>query len=134
MGHPELNAYALIWRIKTGLAAEDELDAGGDPELLIRTLSTLLALWGPEVMPAWLDTVAGASDPCGAVEETWRVRLPGTEAVLATLGSFHPRKDVAKAARRSLFRSGPAAARRVDPVRRGQAVGGAVWDPQAFRS
>ena len=103
-GDPELNAYALIWRIKMGMAGEDELDAGGDPELLIRTLSTLLALWGPEVMPRWLDTVAGASDACAAVEETWRVRLPETDAVLATLGSFHPRKDVAKAARRSLFK------------------------------
>ena len=29
---------------------------------------------------------------------------PETDAVLATLGSFHPRKDVAKAARRSLFK------------------------------
>ena len=59
-GDPELNAYALIWRVKTGLAGEEVLDAGGDPERLIRTLSALLALWGPEVMPSWLDTVAGA--------------------------------------------------------------------------
>ncbi len=104
VGDSELGAYALIWRVKTGLAEEEELDAGGDPERLIVTLSALLALWGPEVMPSWLDTVAGASDPCAAVEATWRVRLAETEAVLATLGSFHPQKDVAKAARKALFK------------------------------
>jgi hypothetical protein len=101
---PDLRAYGLMWQVKSGLAEEGVLDAGGDSELLIRTLSALLTLWGPEVMPSWLDTVAGAPDACAAIEETWRVRLPETDAVLATLGSFHPRKDVAKAARRSLFK------------------------------
>jgi hypothetical protein len=103
-GDPELNAYALIWRIKMGMASEDELDARGDAERLVLTLAAFLALWGPEVMPFWLKAVAGASDACAAVEETWRVRLPETDAVLATLGSFHPEKDVAKAARKALFK------------------------------
>jgi hypothetical protein len=103
-GNPDLSAYALIWRVQTGLARDQELDADGDPELLIRNLYALQALWGPEVMPSWLGTVAGTSDACAAIEETWRVRLPETEAVLATLGSFHPRKDVAKTARTALFK------------------------------
>ena len=101
---PELRAYELIWRFRTGLIDEDGLDAGGDPECLIRTLGALLALWGPEAMASWLEPVAGASNARAALEETWRVRLPETEAVLATLGSFHPQKDVAKTARRTLFK------------------------------
>jgi len=71
---------------------------------LIRVLHAVLVLWGPEAATVWLSPVAGAFGVVPALEATWRVRLPETELVLATLGSFHSDKKVAKAARKTLFK------------------------------
>ncbi len=102
--NPELSHYALIWRGHTLAAAPEELDVGGDGDLLVRVLNGVLMLWGPEVMTAWLGPASGATGAQAAVDSMWRVRQPDTEAVLMNLGEFHPDKNLAKAARKSLFK------------------------------
>jgi hypothetical protein len=101
---PELSPYALIWRVHTLDAEPEELDVGDDAERLVRHLNGALSLWGPDVMTAWLGPASGRIGARAAVDSMWRVRLADTESVLATLGEFHADKQVAKAARKSLFK------------------------------
>ena len=134
---PELGAYALIWRVKTGLAEEEELDAGGDPERLIRTLSAVAGPVGSRGDAVLARHGGGCVRcQCAAVEETWRVRLPETDAVLATLGSFHPRRTWPRRPAGRSSSSAPAADRRTDLVRRLSEVrrGVACAGPEASRS
>ncbi len=72
------------------------------PERWVRLLNAVLELRGPHA--AWARPAAGPIDVPAMLEQAWRIRLPQTSAVLDTLGSAHPDKAVAKAARKAAFK------------------------------
>lgn len=101
--HPELGAYALVWRVDSLTAEADEM-VQNTPEQWVRVLCAALELRGPHAVTVWAGAAAGAPGALALVEQAWRVRLPQTGAVLDALGSMHPDKAVAKAARKAAFK------------------------------
>ncbi|MBA2280671.1 MAG: hypothetical protein H0W25_05470 [Acidimicrobiia bacterium] len=108
--HPVLAAYVTVWRVDTLVADPAEMDCSADPERFVRLLAAVLDLWGPHALSAWLSPAAGASGVPDMLGRAWRVRLPETDAVLATLGATYPDKYAAKAARTALHPTAAAAA------------------------
>lgn len=102
--YDDLEPWATVWRVQASVAERGEADCSGDRDRFIRLLAAALELRGAQALPAWLEPVAGASGAAAMLGECWRVRRPETEAVLAALGSVHPDRALAKAARKSLFR------------------------------
>jgi hypothetical protein len=81
------------------------MDCTGDAERFVRLLGAVIELWGPDAaLGAWAEPAAGADGLLSMVDQAWRVRLPETEQVLAAIGSGHPDKPTAKAARKALFK------------------------------
>ncbi len=99
----ELGAYARVWRVDTLQAASTEMTVGS-PEEFVRLLAAVLDVWGPASLPTWAAGAAGPAGVLAVVERCWRVQLPHTEGVLAALGARHPDPQVAKAARKALFK------------------------------
>lgn len=101
----ELAPYATVWRIDTLGGSPDDMDCGGDAERFVRLLGAVIELWGPAAaLGAWAEPAAGANGLQSIVDQAWRVKLPETEQILAAIGSGHPDKTIAKAARKSLFK------------------------------
>jgi hypothetical protein len=100
---PELGSYATVWQVDAGLSSVEALDSAGEPQRFVRLLYAALALWGPDAVAKWLVPVAGSTGLDAALDNAWRVRLPETEVVLSVIGE-HPDKDIAKSARKALFR------------------------------
>jgi len=101
----ELAPYVTVWRVDTLVADEAEIDCTGDPERFIRLLAVVVELWGPTAAVAgWAGNAAGPAGLPAMLDATWKVGRPETEVVLAAIGSEHPDKVVAKAARKALFK------------------------------
>ena len=102
---PELAAFATVWRIDTLTGSPEDMDCGGDPERFVRLLGAVIELWGPEAaLSGWAEPAAGTDGLVTMLDQTWRVKRPETEQVLATIGSGHPDKPIARAARKALFK------------------------------
>lgn len=102
---PELAPYVTVWRIDTLTGTSDDLDCSGDPEQFVRLLGVVIELWGPAAaVSGWAVAAAGADGLHAMLNEAWRVKRPETEQVLAAIGSGHPDRDIARTARRALFR------------------------------
>jgi hypothetical protein len=81
------------------------MDCCGDPERFVRLLGAVIELWGPDAaLSAWAEPAAGADGLVVMLNQTWRVKRPETEQVLAAIGSGHPDKPIARAARKALFK------------------------------
>ena len=102
---PELAPYVTVWRIDTLTGTGDDMDCTGDPERFVRLLSAVIELWGPAAaVSGWAGPATGADGLQSMLDEAWRVKRPETEQVLAAIGSEHPDKLIAKAARKALFK------------------------------
>jgi hypothetical protein len=102
---PELAPYVTVWRIDTLGGSPDDMDCAGDAERFVRLLGAVIELWGPDAaLGAWAEPAAGADGLLSMVDQAWRVPLPETEQVLAAIGSGHPDKPTAKAARKALIK------------------------------
>jgi hypothetical protein len=102
---PELAPYVTVWRIDTLDGTGDDMDCTGDPERFLRLLGAVVELWGPAAaISGWAGPAAGADGLQSMLDESWRVKRPETEQVLAAIGSGHPDKLIAKAARKALFK------------------------------
>ncbi|MCZ7533868.1 MAG: hypothetical protein M5U23_10795 [Acidimicrobiia bacterium] len=101
----EFAPYATVWRIDTCIGSLDDIDCRGDVERFVRLLDVVIELWGPAAaLGTWVGPAAGTDGVSSMVEQAWRVKLPQTEQVLATIASGHPDKSTAKAARKALFK------------------------------
>jgi hypothetical protein len=81
------------------------MDCGGDADCFIRLLGGVIELWGPEAaVSAWAGPAAKTVGLPAMLERAWRVDRPETEVVLAAIGTVHPDKKAAKAARKALFK------------------------------
>ncbi len=102
---PELDHYVTIWRIDTLTGTPADMDCGGDADCFIRLLGGVIELWGPEAaVSAWAGPAAKTVGLPAMLERAWRVDRPETEVVLAAIGTVHPDKKAAKAARKALFK------------------------------
>ena len=102
---PELAPYVTVWRIDTLSGAPDDMDCTGRPERFVRLLGAVLELWGPAAaVGAWAGPAAGADGLIPMLDRAWRVKRPETEQILAAIGSEHPDKAIATAARKALFK------------------------------
>jgi hypothetical protein len=102
---PELAPYVTVWRIDTLTGSPEDTDCTGDPERFVRLLAAVIEVWGPAAaLSAWAEPAAGTDGLLLTVEQAWQVKLPETEQVLAAIGSGHPDKPIAKAARKALFK------------------------------
>ncbi len=101
----ELAPYVTVWRIDTLTASPNHMACTDDPERFVRLLGAVIELWGPvAAVAAWAGPAAGADGLLSMVDQAWRVELPETEQVLAAIGSEHPDKRIARAARKALFK------------------------------
>ena len=102
---PEFAPYVTVWRIDTLAGSPDDMDCDGNAERFVRLLGAVIELWGPDAaLSAWAEPAAGANGLLSMVDQAWRITLPETEQVLAAIGSGHPDKPIAKAARKALFK------------------------------
>jgi hypothetical protein len=102
---PELAPYVTVWRIDTLAGGPEDMDCCGDPERFVRLLGAVIELWGPDAaLSAWAEPAAGADGLVVMLNQTWRVKRPETEQVLTAIGSGHPDKPIARAARKALFK------------------------------
>ncbi len=107
---PRLAPHAKVWRVDMlDLAAEEV--ATTDPGQLTALLDAVLELRGTHALVGWLPLAVGAApgedsheQVTGAVSELWRVRSPAAREVLEAIASAHPERQVAKAARKALFK------------------------------
>ncbi|RKS77484.1 hypothetical protein CLV35_1170 [Motilibacter peucedani] len=100
---PRLRPHALVWRVDAGLAAESEVRVD-DADGLMRMLSAVLELWGPQSLPHWASLVAAPAGSVRLLESAWRSTHPATGDVLAALAEHAGDKVVAKAARTAHFK------------------------------
>lgn len=101
----ELAPYVTVWRIDTLTGTPDDMDCTDDPERFVRLLGAVIELWGPAAaVSGWAGPAAGADGLHSMLDQAWRVMRPETEQVLAAIGSAHPDKPIAKAARKALFK------------------------------
>ncbi len=102
---PDLAPFVTVWRVDTLTANPDEMDRSGDPEGWVRLLHTVIELWGPDAaVAAWAVPASGAPGIEAMFNTAWRVRGQPTGDVLAAIGSHHPNKHIAKAARKAMFK------------------------------
>ncbi len=98
IGDPQIEPIVAVLR-------GDAVDSRGDAERFVLLVNAALDLHGPEEAGSvWADR---AAEPFGLLEtlsSVWRVRLPETEDVLASIGGHHPDQQVAKEARKALFK------------------------------
>ncbi len=103
--HPELADFVTVFRVDTLTASSDEMNRAGDPEGWVRLLHTVIELWGPDAAAAaWAVPAAGDPGIDAMLNTVWRVPGFATGEVLAAVGSHHPDKRIAKAARKALFK------------------------------
>lgn len=102
---PELAPFVLLHRAEFDEDVPAELDCAGDPERWVRTVSAALHVWD-DAVPVLAVAHHAAGEPGLPVmlDVAWRVRGRATEDVLELLGSAHPDKATAKAARRALHK------------------------------
>jgi hypothetical protein len=101
---PELDHYVTIWKVDT-LAVDANMDCGEDPDRFVRLLGAVIEFWGPDAaVNAWASPAAQTGGLMAMLERVWRVDRPETELVLAAIGTVHPDRTIAKAARKSLFK------------------------------
>jgi len=102
---PRLAPYVTVWRIDALAGSPEDMDCAGDSERFVRLLAAVIELWGPAAaLGAWAGPAAGADGLRSMVDQAWRVQLPETEQVLAAIGSGHPDRSIAKAARKAVFK------------------------------
>lgn len=102
---PELAPYATAWKIDVLTGDPADMDCAGDPERFVRLLGAVVDMYGSRPASAvWAEPATGAVGLLPMLELVWRVKLPQTESVLAALGAEHPDREVAKAARKALFK------------------------------
>lgn len=102
---PELAPFVLLHRAEFDEDVPPELDCAGDPERWIRVVSAALHVWD-DAVPVLAVAHHAAGDPGLPVmlDVAWRVRGAATEDVLDLLGSNHPDRATAKAARKALHK------------------------------
>lgn len=94
---------ALCWLVDHGMESPAALYDPVDPEVFVDVLAQRLVGHGPEAMMATLE-LAGAHDAQTAlIGRLWRCPSQATLGVLTVIGSAHPSKAVAKAARKAVF-------------------------------
>jgi hypothetical protein len=100
---PHLRAMAGCWLVDHGLEPASALYDPTDLESFTDVLACRLVTGGPEALVDTL-AVAGHHDQQVAVMgRLWRSRSAATLDVLETIGSTHPAKAVAKAARKASY-------------------------------
>jgi hypothetical protein len=99
---PELAPFVLLHRAEFEEDVPAELDCAGDPERWVRLVSAALHVWD-DAVPVIAVAHHAAGDPGlpAMLDIAWRVRGRATGDVLELLGSVHPDKATAKAARRA---------------------------------
>lgn len=102
---PEITPFVLLHRAEFDEDVPAELDCAGDPERWVRMVSAALHVWD-DAVPVIAVAHHAAGDPGlpAMLDVAWRVRGRATGDVLDLLGSAHPDKATAKAARKALHK------------------------------
>jgi hypothetical protein len=102
---PELSPFVLLHRAEFEEDVPAELDCAGDPERWVRLVAAAMYVWDDTVpVLAVAHHGAGAPGLPAMLDAAWRVRGQASEDVLDLLGSSHPDKATAKAARKALHK------------------------------
>ncbi|MEO6467485.1 MAG: hypothetical protein ABIP21_00185, partial [Acidimicrobiia bacterium] len=102
---PMVGEFATVFRVDVLIADPTEMDRSDDPDQWIDLLATVIEVWGPEAAAAaWAVPASGASGIEAMLDRVWRVPGERTEVVLAAVGAHHGDKQIAKAARKALFK------------------------------
>lgn len=100
-----LDFMALVYGVDTGRFDPSIFEMGNDPESWVELLATVAGLWGPEVAATgWAEQAAAPAGLSDMLDRAWRVGGDDTEPAIEAIGSGHPDKKVAKAARKALFK------------------------------
>jgi hypothetical protein len=100
-----LGDVALVFGVDTGLFRPEGFEMGNDPESWVGLVATVADLWGTDVAATgWAEQAVGAGGLTAMLEQAWRVGGEATETALGAVGSSHPDKLTAKAARKALFK------------------------------
>lgn len=100
-----LDFIALVYGADTGRFDPSIFEMGNDPESWVELLATVAGLWGPEVAATgWAEQAAAPAGLSDMLDRAWRVGGDDTEPAIEAIGSSHPDKKVAKAARKALFK------------------------------
>jgi hypothetical protein len=101
LGQAEL---AFVYGVDSGQAPLREVDRAGDPAGWVALVATVIELLGSAAAMEWAGASSGSLGITVMLERAWRVGGTDTPYVLDTIGSSHPDKKTAKAARKALFK------------------------------
>lgn len=96
---------ALMFAVDTEQFLPEDIDRSTDAQEWVELMATVAALASPEAAAVgWAEQIAAPTDIFDMLEGAWRVEGDATEAALGAVGSSHPDKLIAKAARKALFK------------------------------
>ena len=101
LGHAEL---ALVYGVDSGQTQFRDVDRSDDPSGWVALMAIVAELLGSLAVVEWAEQAAGPGGITDMLQRVWRVSGHDTEYVLDTIGSSHPDKKTAKAARKALFK------------------------------
>ncbi|MGH8907247.1 MAG: hypothetical protein ACRD0K_12150 [Egibacteraceae bacterium] len=101
---PPLRTLAAVWLIKLGFEKPESLEQEEDsPAATVQSLAVRLLSGGARAVGEAFEASADVGQQIAMLERLWRVDDPHTEPVLEALAAA-PNRQVAKAARRALFK------------------------------
>ena len=95
--------FALCWLVDHEIEPPGSLYQPDDPEPFVDVLAHRLVSHGPEAMIEALELAGSHEAQITLIGRLWRTPSDATVVVLSAIGSEHPSKVVAKAARRAAF-------------------------------
>lgn len=104
-GDSDLDQFVTIWKVDTMTGTTNDMDCGGDADRFVRLLGAVIEQWGADAaVSAWTGPASRTGGLPAMLDAAWRIERPETEGVLAAIGTSHPDKQIAKAARKALFK------------------------------
>lgn len=100
-----LGTLGLVFDVDVQATTPKGMVLGDEAQTWVELLATVVELWGAEVAAtAWAEQAIAPVGILDMLEQAWRVKSDATEGALEAIGSSHPDKKVAKAARKALFK------------------------------
>lgn len=100
---PRLRGLALCWLVDRGLEDPAELFDPEDVGWFVDVLAQRLVTAGPQGLCDTLALAGNHDAQVAVLRRLWRSPSTATDTVLAAIGTVHPTKTVAKAARKARF-------------------------------
>lgn len=100
-----LGTLGLLFDVDGRATTRKGMVLGDEAQTWVELLATVVALWDAEVAAtAWAEQALVPVGILDMLDQAWRVEGDATETALDAVGSSHPDKLVAKAARKALFK------------------------------